>query len=183
MTSVADLPLLELESDSGETFRVDDPATGELVREVPRMGAAETTRALQAAADALPAWRGLLAKERARIMRRWSDLMLENAEPLTRLLTTEQGKPIAEARTTVRTATGTAAQNAVGSPPVNVVTCVPPVDGGAVLAPTTTVGGGRGTVVVVDGSWSPTTGRVRRTSRRLALLMAFNTAASPPFSA
>ena len=98
MTSVADLPLLELESDSGETFRVDDPATGELVREVPRMGAAETTRALQAAADALPAWRGLLAKERARIMRRWSDLMLENAEPLTRLLTTEQGKPIAEAR-------------------------------------------------------------------------------------
>jgi succinate-semialdehyde dehydrogenase/glutarate-semialdehyde dehydrogenase len=98
VTSVADLPLLELESDSGEAFRVDDPATGELVREVPRMGAAETTRALRAAADALPAWRGLLAKERARIMRRWSDLMLENLEPLARLLTTEQGKPIAESR-------------------------------------------------------------------------------------
>jgi succinate-semialdehyde dehydrogenase / glutarate-semialdehyde dehydrogenase len=98
VTSVADLPLLELESDSGEAFRVDDPATGELVREVPRMGAAETTRALRAAADVLPAWRGLLAKERARIMRRWSDLMLENLEPLARLLTTEQGKPIAESR-------------------------------------------------------------------------------------
>jgi succinate-semialdehyde dehydrogenase/glutarate-semialdehyde dehydrogenase len=98
VTTVADLPLLELESDSGETFRVDDPATGELVHEVPRMGAAETTRALRAAADALPAWRGLLAKERARIMRRWSDLMLENLEPLARLLTTEQGKPIGESR-------------------------------------------------------------------------------------
>jgi succinate-semialdehyde dehydrogenase/glutarate-semialdehyde dehydrogenase len=98
VTSVADLPLLELESDSGEAFRVDDPATGELVREVPRMGAAETSRALRAAADVLPAWRGLLAKERARIMRRWSDLMLENLEPLARLLTTEQGKPIAESR-------------------------------------------------------------------------------------
>jgi succinate-semialdehyde dehydrogenase/glutarate-semialdehyde dehydrogenase len=98
VTTVADLPLLELSSDSGATFPVDDPATGDLVREVPRMGAAETTRALHAAADALPAWRGLLAKERARIMRRWSDLMLENLEPLSRLLTTEQGKPIAESR-------------------------------------------------------------------------------------
>ena len=98
MTTVADLPLLELESDSGETFRVDDPATGELVHEVPRMGAAETARAVRAAADALPAWRGLLAKKRARIMRRWSDLMLENLEPLARLLTTEQGKPIGESR-------------------------------------------------------------------------------------
>jgi succinate-semialdehyde dehydrogenase/glutarate-semialdehyde dehydrogenase len=98
VTTVTDLPLLELSSDSGATFPVDDPATGELVRQVPRMGAAETTRALHAAADALPAWRGLLAKERARIMRRWSDLMLENLEPLARLLTTEQGKPIAESR-------------------------------------------------------------------------------------
>ena len=101
MSSVADLPLLELESDSGETFRVDDPATGELLQAVPRMGAAETTRALRAAEEALPAWRGLLAKERARIMRRWSDLMLENGEALARLLTTEQGKPLAESRTEI----------------------------------------------------------------------------------
>src|SRR4051812_49399135 len=62
------------------------------------MGTAETLRALRAAEDALPAWRGLLAKERARIMRRWSDLMLEHAEALARLLTTEQGKPLAESR-------------------------------------------------------------------------------------
>ena len=98
MTSVADLPLLELASDSGERFPVEDPATGETIRQVPRMGAAETLRALRAAEDALPAWRGLLAKERARIMRRWSDLMLEHAEALARLLTTEQGKPLAESR-------------------------------------------------------------------------------------
>ena len=98
MTSVADLPLLELASDSGEHFAVDDPATGETIREVPRMGAAETTRALAAAEDTLPAWRGLLARERARIMRRWADLMLEHEEPLARLVTTEQGKPLAESR-------------------------------------------------------------------------------------
>jgi succinate-semialdehyde dehydrogenase / glutarate-semialdehyde dehydrogenase len=98
VTSVADLPLLELASDSGEHFAVDDPATGETIREVPRMGAAETTRALAAAEEALPAWRGLLAKERARVMRRWADLMLEHEEPLARLLTSEQGKPLAESR-------------------------------------------------------------------------------------
>jgi succinate-semialdehyde dehydrogenase / glutarate-semialdehyde dehydrogenase len=98
VTSVADLPLLELASDSGDVFAVDDPATGETIRHVPRMGAAETLRALRAAEEALPAWRGLLAKERARIMRRWSDLMRESSEPLARLLTTEQGKPVAESR-------------------------------------------------------------------------------------
>ena len=95
---VADLPLLELSSDSGEMFPVDDPATGKTIREVPRMGASETTRALAAAEEALPAWRGLLAKDRARIMRRWADLMLEHEEPLAHLLTTEQGKPLAESR-------------------------------------------------------------------------------------
>jgi succinate-semialdehyde dehydrogenase/glutarate-semialdehyde dehydrogenase len=98
VTSVADLPLLELASDSGEHFAVDDPATGETIREVPRMGAAETARALAASEEALPAWRGRLARERARVMRRWADLMLEHQEPLARLLTTEQGKPLAESR-------------------------------------------------------------------------------------
>jgi succinate-semialdehyde dehydrogenase/glutarate-semialdehyde dehydrogenase len=98
VTSVVELPLLELVSDSGETFAVDNPASGGVVHEVPRMGAAETGRALRAAEEALPAWRSSLAKERARIMRRWSDLMLENVEPLARLMTTEQGKPLAEAR-------------------------------------------------------------------------------------
>ena len=98
MALTVDLPLLELRSDSGEAFPVDDPATGETLVEVPRMGAAETDRAIAAAADALPAWRGLLAKERARILRRWADLMLDNSEQLATLLTTEQGKPIAESR-------------------------------------------------------------------------------------
>ena len=90
MTSVADLPLLELASDSGEVFPVDDPATGETIRQVPRMGAAEPLRALREAEAALPAWRGLLAKERARVLRRWSDLMRESSEALARLLKREE---------------------------------------------------------------------------------------------
>jgi succinate-semialdehyde dehydrogenase/glutarate-semialdehyde dehydrogenase len=65
------------------------------------MGAAETRRALARAEAALPAWRSMLAKDRARILRRWADLMLENEEGLARLLTTEQGKPLAESRTEI----------------------------------------------------------------------------------
>src|SRR5476649_1514350 len=79
-------------------FAVENPATGETVAEVPRMGEAETRRALAAAEEALPAWRSRLAKDRARILRRWADLMLENSEQLARLLTIEQGKPLAESR-------------------------------------------------------------------------------------
>jgi succinate-semialdehyde dehydrogenase/glutarate-semialdehyde dehydrogenase len=101
MATTAGLPLLELESDSGETFPVVDPATGETIVEVPRMGAAETRRAIERAEAALPAWRSTLAKDRARILRRWSDLMLENEEALARLLTIEQGKPLAESRTEI----------------------------------------------------------------------------------
>jgi succinate-semialdehyde dehydrogenase / glutarate-semialdehyde dehydrogenase len=100
-TSVG-IPLLELESDSGETFPVLDPATGETIAEVPRMGAAETRRAIARAEAALPAWRALLAKDRARILRRWSDLMLEHEDELAHLLTTEQGKPLAESRLEVQ---------------------------------------------------------------------------------
>ena len=101
MTTVLDLPLVDLAADDGGEFPVDDPATGDTITTVPRMGAAETERALRAAEDALPAWRGRLAKERAGILRRWADLMLENEERLARLLTTEQGKPIAESRVEV----------------------------------------------------------------------------------
>jgi succinate-semialdehyde dehydrogenase/glutarate-semialdehyde dehydrogenase len=101
MTSVLDLPLVELEADDGGEFPVEDPATGETITTVPRMGAAETERALRGAEEALPTWRGLLAKERARILRRWADLMVENEERLARLLTTEQGKPLAESRVEV----------------------------------------------------------------------------------
>src|SRR5256714_2509275 len=102
MSTTADLPLLELESDSGETFPVLDPATGETIAEVPRMGAAETRRAIARAEEALPAWRSLLAKDRARILRRWSDLMVDQEDALARLLTPEQGKPLAESRTEVQ---------------------------------------------------------------------------------
>jgi succinate-semialdehyde dehydrogenase/glutarate-semialdehyde dehydrogenase len=101
MSATVDLPLLHLVSDSGETFPVDNPATGETIAEVPRMGAAETRRAIARAEEALPKWRSMLAKDRARILRRWADLMLEHEEGLARLLTTEQGKPLAESRTEI----------------------------------------------------------------------------------
>ncbi|MFN2628553.1 MAG: NAD-dependent succinate-semialdehyde dehydrogenase [Gaiellaceae bacterium] len=98
MSTTVDLPFLELEPDSGETFPVENPATGETVAELPRMGASETRRAIERAQAALPAWRSMLAKDRARILRRWADLMLEHEEDLARLLTIEQGKPLAESR-------------------------------------------------------------------------------------
>ena len=90
-----------LDAADGRTFPVVDPATGTVIAEVPRMGAEETRGAIAAAGRALPAWRGLLAKERARILRRFADLMLENAEDLSLLLTLEQGKPLAESRAEV----------------------------------------------------------------------------------
>jgi succinate-semialdehyde dehydrogenase / glutarate-semialdehyde dehydrogenase len=77
---------------------VDNPATGDVVGRVPRLGRAETRAAIDAAARAFPAWRRKTAKERAAVMRRWFDLMLASQEDLARLMTTEQGKPIAESR-------------------------------------------------------------------------------------
>ncbi|HZR93119.1 MAG TPA: NAD-dependent succinate-semialdehyde dehydrogenase [Gaiellaceae bacterium] len=85
-------------ADSGETFPVVNPATGETIAEVPRLGAAETRRAIDAAAAAFPAWSGLLAKERARILRRFAELVLDRREELAVLMTLEQGKPLAESR-------------------------------------------------------------------------------------
>src|SRR3954451_10687692 len=102
MATSVGIPLVELASDSGETFPVLDPATGATIAEVPRMGVAETRRALERAEAALPAWRSLLAKDRARILRRFADLMLEHEDELARLLTTEQGKPLAESRVEVQ---------------------------------------------------------------------------------
>jgi succinate-semialdehyde dehydrogenase/glutarate-semialdehyde dehydrogenase len=90
-----------VDADSGETFDVLNPATGETIVRVPRMGAAETRRAIEAAQRALPGWRGLTAKERAAVLRRWADLMLERQDELAALLTTEQGKPLAESRTEI----------------------------------------------------------------------------------
>jgi len=86
------------DADDGQTIAVINPANGETVASVPHMGAAETRRAIDAANAAWPAWRKLPAKERAAILRRWSDLMLENADDLALLMTLEQGKPLAEAK-------------------------------------------------------------------------------------
>jgi len=90
-----------VDADSGATFSVTNPATGDVVAEVPRMGAAETRRALAAAERALPAWKQRTAKDRARILRRLADLMLEHEDDLARLMVVEQGKPLAEARVEV----------------------------------------------------------------------------------
>lgn len=85
-------------ADSGQTISVTNPATGEMIGAIPRMGTYETRRAIEAAHDALPGWRVKTAKERAVIMRRWFDLMMENQEDLAIIMTAEQGKPLAESR-------------------------------------------------------------------------------------
>src|SRR5882762_5755869 len=77
---------------------VDNPATGDVIGGVPKLGRTETRSAIDAAARALPAWRAKTAKERAIVLRRWFDLMMANQEDLAQLMTAEQGKPIAEAR-------------------------------------------------------------------------------------
>ncbi|ASI57439.1 NADP-dependent succinate-semialdehyde dehydrogenase I [Raoultella ornithinolytica] len=83
---------------SSDVITVTNPANGEGLGSVPKMGAEETRDAIQAAHRALPAWRQLTAKERAAILRRWFDLMMANQDDLARLMTLEQGKPLAEAK-------------------------------------------------------------------------------------
>ena len=86
------------DADSGDTLAVTNPANGQTLGSVPKMGADETREAIEAANRALPAWRALTAKERATILRRWFDLMMANQDDLARLMTLEQGKPLAEAK-------------------------------------------------------------------------------------
>ncbi len=86
------------DAESGATVPVNNPATDETIGTVPKMGADETRRAIEAAEVALPAWRAKTAKERAQVLRRWYELMVENADDLAMLMTTEQGKPLAEAK-------------------------------------------------------------------------------------
>ena len=87
-----------VDADSKKCYSIHNPATGEKLGEVPSMGAAETQRAIDAAEAALPAWRAKTAKERAVILRRWFDLMMHHQDDLGRLMTLEQGKPLAEAK-------------------------------------------------------------------------------------
>jgi succinate-semialdehyde dehydrogenase/glutarate-semialdehyde dehydrogenase len=82
----------------GQTLNVDNPATGEIIGTVPKLSGAETRNAIEAANRAFPAWSKRTAKERAVILRRWFDLMMENQEDLARLMTIEQGKPLAESK-------------------------------------------------------------------------------------
>ena len=88
-------------AESGGRIRVANPATGELIGTVPKAGAAETRRAIEAAAKALPAWRNRTARERAAILRRWYELILASQDDLAQLMTAEQGKPLAEAKAEV----------------------------------------------------------------------------------
>lgn len=84
-------------ADSGEQINVYNPATQELVGDMPRLGKVETLRAVDAADAALPAWRSLTALERADLLLKWHDLMLEHQQDLAMLMTFEQGKPLKEA--------------------------------------------------------------------------------------
>lgn len=88
----------ELQAASGARLEVVNPATREKLGRVPSLAPAEVERAIAAAARALPAWRARSAKERAAVLRRWADLLLEHSEDLALLMTCEQGKPLAEAR-------------------------------------------------------------------------------------
>ncbi len=86
------------DADNGTTLAVSNPATGAQIGTIPNMGAAETRRAIEAANAAWPAWRKKSAKERAAILRQWHELILENTDDLALLMTTEQGKPLAESK-------------------------------------------------------------------------------------
>ena len=86
------------DADDGGTFTVDNPATEETLGTAPRMGEAETRRAIDAAHAAFPAWRDKTAAERAGLLETWHDLMMEHQDDLGLLMTLEQGKPLAEAK-------------------------------------------------------------------------------------
>ncbi len=90
-----------VDADNHATIAIMDPASGERIGTVPKMGAAEARRAIEAANAALPTWRAKTAKERAAVLRRWFELILANQDDLALLMTTEQGKPLAEARAEV----------------------------------------------------------------------------------
>ncbi len=87
-----------VDADDGAVTEVRNPASGSVIGTVPKMGAEETRRAIAAADRAWPAWRARTGKERAGILRRWFELIMAHQEDLARLMTTEQGKPLAEAR-------------------------------------------------------------------------------------
>src|SRR5437764_962098 len=87
-----------VQASSGQTLKVDNPATGAIIGTVPKLTGAETRQAIEAANRAFPAWSKKTAKERAAVLRRWFDLMMANQDDLARLMTIEQGKPLSESK-------------------------------------------------------------------------------------
>ncbi|OOY32367.1 NAD-dependent succinate-semialdehyde dehydrogenase [Thioclava sp. F36-6] len=87
-----------VDADDGTTFDVTNPARGDVICTVPDLGRAETARAIAAAEEAMKDWAARTGKERAQIMRKWYDLMMENQDDLGAILTAEMGKPLAEAK-------------------------------------------------------------------------------------
>ncbi|AOM41485.1 NAD-dependent succinate-semialdehyde dehydrogenase [Xenorhabdus hominickii] len=85
------------DADDKGTLDVSDPATGKIIGQVPNMAASETKKAIQAAHDALPQWRALTAHQRAQLLQNWFRLISENKKQLAAIMTSEQGKPLAEA--------------------------------------------------------------------------------------
>src|SRR6202453_123268 len=85
-------------ADGGGTLPVKNPASGEKLGVIPNMGSAETKRAIAAASEALPAWAARTAKDRAGVLRRWFDLIVQNEADLATLMTAEQGKPLSESK-------------------------------------------------------------------------------------
>jgi succinate-semialdehyde dehydrogenase/glutarate-semialdehyde dehydrogenase len=87
-----------LDADQAEVIIVRNPATGETLGTIPRMGRMETRRAIAAADAALPGWKAKTAAERAKLLRRWYELMMANQDDLALIMTSEQGKPLAESK-------------------------------------------------------------------------------------
>lgn len=87
-----------VEAEDGATFDVINPARGDVIAKVADLGRTDAARAIEAAAEAMKAWAARTAKDRAQVMRKWFDLMMENQDDLARILTAEMGKPLPEAK-------------------------------------------------------------------------------------
>ena len=87
-----------IESNSGEKIDVDNPANGEIIGKVPKCSTSETSKAIDEAQKAFPAWRDKTAKERSAILQKWARLIEDNVDDLAKIMTVEQGKPLAEAK-------------------------------------------------------------------------------------
>ena len=87
-----------IQSNSGEKIDVDNPANGQIIGKVPKCSTSETSKAIDEAQKAFPAWRDKTAKERSVILQKWARLIEENVDDLAKIMTVEQGKPLAEAK-------------------------------------------------------------------------------------